>query len=106
MAKSGCGNLNLAKAIGRDLDRIVERLKAEMPSCEIDQLQVVHPGGDDNGLWFINVPGQETTVQIESSYGDCPFLIESDFDNQRVEGRTVDEVVGTVKRLLSFEPQE
>ena len=67
---------------------------------EIAQLQVSHPGADDDGLWFIKVPGRAGAVQIESSSGRCPFLIESTCSSERHHGRSVYEVVGTVMKLL------
>ena len=56
-------------------------------------------GGDADDLWFINVQDHEKQVQIESSEGMCPFLIESDFNNDRLYGDTVEDVVATVKRF-------
>ena len=86
----------------RDIDLIIERLKAEIPGVHIAQLQVTHPGADDDGLWFIEISGRSETVQVESSNGGCPFLIESDFNDERFHGHTVQEVVVTVKRLFSL----
>lgn len=83
----------------RDIDRIIERLQTEMPGVKVDQLQVSHPGADDDGLWFITVSGRPGEVQIESSDGSCPFLVESDFDEQRLLGRDVDEVIELIRRF-------
>jgi hypothetical protein len=66
-------------------------------------LNVKHPGADDDGLWFINIADRENQVQIESSQARCPFLIESDFNNERFYGHTVQEVVATVRRLFSLD---
>ena len=85
----------------RDIDLIVERLLADFPGVHIAQLKVTHPG-DDDGLWFINIPNQEATVQIESSNGNCPFLIESDFNNDRAYGHSIEETVGVVKGLFAL----
>lgn len=85
----------------RDIDRIIERLKAEMPGVQIRQLQVSHPGVDDDGLWFISMPNRSPEVEIESSDGGCPFLIESDFGPERFQGQTIDEVVQIVRRLYA-----
>jgi hypothetical protein len=85
--------------MARDIDRIIERLKAEIPDVHIVQLQVSHPGADDDGLWFIEVPGRAEKVQLESSNGECPFLIESDLSTASSQGHTVEEVISTVKRL-------
>lgn len=85
----------------RDIDHIIERLKTELPGVQVTQLQVGHPGADDDGLWFIRIPGRAGEVQIESSRGSCPFLIESDFSTERLHGRSIDEVVSTVRRLYA-----
>jgi hypothetical protein len=86
----------------RDIDLIVEQLTTNIPGIHIEQLKVTHPGADDDGLWFINIHGQEGEVQIESSEGTCPFLIESDFNNERFYGHTVEEVITTIKRLYAL----
>ncbi len=86
----------------RDIDLIVEQLTANIPGIHIEQLKVRHPGADDDGLWFINIRGQTGEVQRESSNGMCPFLVESDFSNERSYGDTVDDVVATVKRLYAL----
>jgi hypothetical protein len=85
----------------RDIDQIIERLKAELPGVQVTQLQVSHPGADDDGLWFIKIPGKDGDVQIESSHGTCPFIIESDFSRETFHGHSVDEVVSTVRRLYA-----
>jgi hypothetical protein len=85
----------------RDIDHIVERLKTELPGVKIRQLQVSRPGVDDDGLWFITMPDRSPEVEIESSDGSCPFLIESDFSAERFHGQTIDEVISTVRRLYA-----
>ena len=85
----------------RDIDQIIERLKADMPGVQIRQLQVSHPGVDDDGLWFITMPSRSPEVEIESSHGSCPFLIESDFSTETFQGHSVDEVVSIVRRLYA-----
>ncbi len=89
--------------MSRDIDHIIERLTAELPGVQVAQLQVTHPGADDEGLWFIRIPGIDEEVQIESSHGSCPFLIESDLSDERFYARSIDEVVQKVRRLYSRE---
>ena len=84
----------------RDIDQIIELLRKEIPGVQITQLQVSHPGADDDGLWFIKVPGRSGEVQIESSSGTCPFVIESNCGSESHHGRSVYEVVGTVMKLF------
>src|SRR5437899_9457034 len=85
----------------RDIDQIIELLRREVPDVDINQLQVSHPGADDDGLWFVRVPGRKEEVQIESSSGDCPFTIESDLSSETHYGRSVYEVVETVWKLFA-----
>jgi|SRR5437899_2320233 len=84
----------------RDIDQIIELLRRRVPGVQITQLQVTHPA-DDDGLWFVTVPERKRQVQIESSSGDCPFIIESDFSSETHYGRSVYEVVGTVWKLFA-----
>ena len=86
----------------RDIDLILEQLSTAVPGIHTAQLKVTHPGADDDGLWFINIRDRAEELQIESSSGMCPFLIESDFNNERLQGRTVEEVVSTIKRLYTL----
>jgi hypothetical protein len=85
----------------RDIDQIIERLKATIAGVEIAQLKVANPGVDDDGIWFVRVPGRDSEVQIESSSGACPFDVESDFCSERYHAQSVDEVISTVVRLFS-----
>lgn len=85
----------------RDIDQIIERLRAELPEARVTQLEVTHPGADDDGLWFITIPGRAEEVQIESTDGMCPFLIETDFSPEALHGRSVEAVVSMVKTLFA-----
>ena len=85
----------------RDIDQIILRLKTEISGVQISQLQVVDTKADDNGLWFIKTSNRVEEVQIESSSGNCPFVIESDFGSERFCGHNVEEVVSIVKKLYS-----
>lgn len=86
----------------RDVDTIIEQMRAEYPTLEVEQLKVKFPG-DDDGLWFFSHPGGKFEVQIESSYGKCPFLIEANEHDERVEAQTVEEVIVTLKNWLHLE---
>lgn len=84
----------------RDINRIIEIVEA-WPEVDVQQLQVVHPGADDDGLWFFTHGPFE--VQIESSTGMCPFLIEADENPKRSTANSIEEVVATLKKLLHLE---
>jgi hypothetical protein len=85
----------------RDIDLIIERLRAEIPGVHVEQLQVEHSGADDDGLWFIKVPDRREEIQLESPYGMCPFIIESDFNHEMLHARSVEEALATIKSLYS-----
>ena len=57
------------------------------PLVNVQQLQVLHPGADDDEIWFFRCPGSELEVQIESSTGMCPFLIETNESNVRFDAK-------------------
>jgi hypothetical protein len=86
----------------RDVDQIIEMLKTRHPDVSIEQLKVSHPGADDDGLWFITTPDLPGEIQIESWNGQCPFLIESDFENKQLNSSTVQDTVTKVEALIAF----
>lgn len=87
--------------MARDIDSIIDRLSQVHPHVSIEQLRVTHPA-DDAGIWFFKVPGQAQEVQLESSSGMCPFLIESDVTDLRVTAKSVEEAISSLERLLGL----
>jgi len=79
----------------RDIESIIEKVKERFPKVSIAQLKVMHPA-DDDGLWFFSFENPKDEIQIESSFGKCPFLIESNRNDERRYGHSVDEVVDIV----------
>jgi hypothetical protein len=59
----------------RDIDIVIERVRANHPEAKIAQLKVKFPA-DDDGLWFFGLPEEKREIQVESSTGAAPFLIE------------------------------
>jgi hypothetical protein len=84
----------------RDVDRIIQLLRGAFPTVDVQQLRVSHPGADDDGLWYFGQPRSEFQVQIESPNGMCPFLVETDENDDRLTGRSVEETVQILTRLL------
>jgi hypothetical protein len=68
----------------RDVDRIIQLVKDICPALEVKQLRVLHPGADDDGLWYFDQPASKFQVQIESPEGMCPFLVETDENDDRL----------------------
>jgi hypothetical protein len=60
---------------GRDIDRVVEPVERLVPAVTWTQLQVRHPGADDDGIWFFWISGKPGEVQLESSTGMLPFTL-------------------------------
>jgi hypothetical protein len=87
----------------RDVDQIIRSIKNISPRVEVQQLQVSHPGADDDGLWFFDQPDSEFQVQIESSDGMCPFCIETDESDVRFTSTSIKETVDTLARLLHLD---
>ncbi len=79
-----------------DIHKIIALVKARCPDAVIDQLQVVHPGADDDGLWFFAKPGGVHHVAIESTYGNCPFIVENTLDNDCLHTDSIDLTVAAV----------
>jgi len=87
----------------RDFDRIIAGVKERLPTIQVQQLQVAHPA-DDDGLWFFWFTGTGKHIQLESSSGMCPFLIEhSDMTETAREplGITVEYAVDAITEYLS-----
>jgi hypothetical protein len=84
----------------RDVERIIGLIRTAYPDVQTRQLEVVHPGQDDDGLWFFSQPRSPFEVQIESSNGMCPFLIETDETGQRFTAGSVNETIQILSQLL------
>jgi hypothetical protein len=95
-----CLQKGTAPSMTPELEQIIRGVTARLPKVQCEQLPVTH-ASDDDGLWFFRLPGREGEVQIESSTGTCPFLIESDGHHERQVGATVEDVVSIVVQWLS-----
>ncbi len=84
----------------RDVDQIIELIRSICPAVKVRQLRVSLPGADDDGLWFFEQPATEFEVQIESSTGMCPFLIETEENDATFTAVSVDEALATLTKLL------
>lgn len=84
----------------RDIDVTIAALVVAHPGMQVEQLRVTHPG-DDDGLWFFVHPAGRGQVQVESSTGTLPFLIEGDF-NPPATATTVEQAIRLVAALLGL----
>lgn len=83
-----------------EVQAIVARGRARLPHVEASQQQVKFPG-DDDGLCFFDLPGHDSEVQIESSDGCCPFLVETSASTERLMRRSVSATAEAVNRVLA-----
>ena len=86
--------------MSRDIDLTIAALERALPGLRWEQLHVAHPGADDDGLWFFSHPAASGEVQLESSTGELPFLLEGDDGAERETVRSVDEAVRRVVARL------
>ncbi|WP_394695057.1 hypothetical protein [Pseudoxanthomonas japonensis] len=80
----------------RDIDAIIAQLHVSHPDISAAQLTVLHPGADDDGLWFFRHPTTDIEVQLESSSGTCPFLFEGSGPTDRLVASSVEQAVAFV----------
>lgn len=88
----------------RDIDTIISALLDLHPQIKVEQLQVKY-AADDDGLWFFSHPDSRFEVQLESSYGVCPFIFETDEHHNCLEANTCDEAVMLVEHGLGLKRQ-
>ena len=77
----------------RDIDTIIDELTSTHPGLLVEQLKILHPDADDAGLWFFRHPNSPIEVQLESSQGCCPFLLETNGTTAVATVVTIDEAV-------------
>jgi hypothetical protein len=85
----------------RDIDQVIQQVRRRYPDVKVDQHLYVWPA-DDEGLWWFSLPHVNKNIQVESSYGNCPFIVETDELNshQARTAATVEEAVGFIEEFL------
>jgi|tagenome__1003787_1003787.scaffolds.fasta_scaffold12761306_1 hypothetical protein len=87
----------------REIDEIIKRVEIRVPNVEVHQLHVSHPGADDDGLWFFNLLGdRQHDIQIESSSGQCPFIVEHSGMRSTSDALTMGSVEEVVDAIVSY----
>lgn len=86
----------------RDIDTVIDELQRAHPGITCEQLFVAHRGADDDGLWFFTHPDRSGEVQLESSTGQLPFLVEGTDSAARETARTVEQAVALVALRLGL----
>jgi len=86
----------------RDIDAIIGELQASYPAIAVEKLGALHPGADDEGLWFFRYSESGIEIQLESSSGNAPFLVESSGSGERLLANTIPEAVAMVVASLGI----
>ena len=89
----------------RDIDAIIDKLRLAYPDISAEQLAVLHPGADDDGLWVFRHPASALDFQLESSTGACPLLAESSASADRLTADTIEQAVALVVAGLDLTGQ-
>jgi hypothetical protein len=84
-----------------DIERIIELVRARLPDIDVEQLQVKFPA-DDDGVWWFKLPGVQADVQLDSSSGQCPFLVDTSDSKSPMEAVTLDSVDDIAERIVRF----
>ncbi|MDF2771341.1 MAG: hypothetical protein K0S86_835 [Geminicoccaceae bacterium] len=88
----------------RDIDTVIAELQRAHPSIACEQLRVTHPT-DDDGLWFFTHPDRPGEVQLESTTGQVPFLVEGTESPARDTAHSVEQAVALVATRLGLIPR-
>ncbi|HJZ46590.1 MAG TPA: hypothetical protein VKE41_05470 [Roseiflexaceae bacterium] len=75
-------------------------VRQQIPEVIVSQLQKTHPA-DDNGIWYFRLPETSNDVQIESSSGMSPFLVETDEQSSH-QARMAQTVAETVQMIVAY----
>lgn len=86
--------------MNRDIEIIIEQMHTAYPSVQVEQLKVKFPGADDDGIWFFTHPACPFEVQLESSTGMFPFLVENNENDVRVNVHTINEALAVLTQQL------
>ncbi len=98
---STCFVKGTAPSTTRDLEEVIRRVRDALPGIKWKQLSVILPA-DDDGLWYFWLPDLPGEVQIESSQGVCPFLVETDKHDARFTAHSPAETADTIIRWLEL----
>ena len=94
--------LDVRQEMARDIDMITENVREQLPGVTVEQLKVVHPA-DDDGIWWFSLSDVKRDVHVESSFGNCPFLIETSEQSsgEALRASSVDQTVQLIVEYLT-----
>jgi hypothetical protein len=83
----------------RDIDLVVAALRRRHSDLLVEQRPGAYAAVDE-GIWFLNLPSASIEVQLESPTGNCPFLVESTSNPERLHAATIGETINMVSTML------
>ena len=87
--------------MSRDIDLIISAVREQLPEVDVQQSAEYRPG-DDDGMWFFSLEGNKGEIQLESSSGNCPFMVESDAMSRSDQATQVATVPDAVKSVTDY----
>jgi hypothetical protein len=87
--------------MSRDIDRIIALVRSRLPLVSVVQWHKARPG-DDDGVWWFRLPGAARDIQLESSFGTCPFLVEHDGMQASAEQWWADSVKEAAQAVVAY----
>jgi hypothetical protein len=90
--------------MSRDIDQVIEQVSNRLPGVIVWQHWVKNPDVDDDGIWWFRMPENQKRIQLESTLGTCPFMVEHDEMRDASEAEwavTVEDAVQKVATYLS-----
>jgi hypothetical protein len=85
----------------RDIDKIIDLVRRQLPGISVVQHHDVWPG-DDEGVWFFQLQHISTRIQLESSTGTCPFIFEQDGMKSAGEAGSASSVDEAAQVVVSY----
>jgi len=85
----------------RDIDLIIRKVAGELPEIRVTQ-HLCTWGADDEGLWWFSLPNLESDIQLESSTGACPFLVEHSEMAESIEAWRASSVEQAVEMIIGY----
>jgi hypothetical protein len=86
--------------MNRDIDQIITKVKARVPTVSVTQMHKTHPS-DGDGLWWFDNGNKNHNIQFESHEGMCPFMVETE-ELCRAKARTAKTVEQAVQMIVEF----
>jgi len=88
----------------RDIDQVITALRRRHPDLNVKEPPTTH-AADDDEIWFIKHPSTSVEVQLKSPNGNCPFMIESSLNPDRLHAASIGEAINMVSTMLGSDDE-